>query len=84
MKVNILGYTKRETQNAIEKQKNQSELEIAHDIQLASMSTKYPIHEAFEIYSKLIPAKHVGGDFYDFFFIIVFKQYQRSGMIWLI
>ena len=69
MKVNILGYTKRETQNAIEKQKNQSELEIAHDIQLASMSTKYPIHEAFEIYSKLIPAKHVGGDFYDFFFI---------------
>ena len=69
MKKNILGYIKRETQIVVEQQKNQSELEIAHDIQLSSMSTKYPDNPSFKIYSMLIPAKQVGGDFYDFFFI---------------
>jgi len=69
MRTNILDYTEKERQDAADKQKSQSELEIARNIQTASLSQNYPQHEAFKISTKIIPAREVGGDFYDFFFI---------------
>lgn len=54
---------------AIKEQKNQSELEIAKDIQQSVLPTDYPCNSVFEVYASMKPARHVGGDFYDFFFI---------------
>ncbi len=54
------------------KERIESELKIAHDIQM-SMVPKvfppFPDRREFDIYATLVPAKEVGGDFYDFFFI---------------
>ena len=69
MRLNLLQYTEKEIKEAAEKQKNKSELEIASNIQKASLSLKYPENNRFDISTKMVPAKEVGGDFYDFFFI---------------
>jgi signal transduction histidine kinase/serine phosphatase RsbU (regulator of sigma subunit)/ligand-binding sensor domain-containing protein len=48
------------------------ELEIARQIQqsiLPSSSGPFPERKEFEIHAEMIPAKEVGGDFYDFFLI---------------
>ncbi len=46
-----------------------AELDLAKSIQLAALPTKFPDREEFDIFASMIPAKEVGGDFYDFFFI---------------
>jgi len=54
------------------KERIESELQIAHDIQmgiLPKMFPPFPERDEFELYATLEPAKEVGGDFYDFFFI---------------
>jgi sigma-B regulation protein RsbU (phosphoserine phosphatase) len=54
------------------KERIESELQIAHDIQmgiLPKMFPPFPERDEFELYAILEPAKEVGGDFYDFFFI---------------
>jgi len=54
------------------KERINSELRIAHDIQ-ASMLPRafppFPERTEFEIYATMDPAKEIGGDFYDFFFV---------------
>jgi serine phosphatase RsbU (regulator of sigma subunit)/anti-sigma regulatory factor (Ser/Thr protein kinase) len=54
------------------KERIESELKIAHEIQM-SMVPKifppFPNRREFDIFATLVPAKEVGGDFYDFFFI---------------
>ena len=54
------------------KERIESELKIAHDIQMSMVPKTFPPfpdrHE-FDIYATLVPAREVGGDFYDFFFI---------------
>ncbi len=50
----------------------QRELEIASRIQLSSLPTTFPAfpdRNEFDIYATMIPAREVGGDFYDFFLI---------------
>ena len=69
MRSNLLNYTEKERKEAAEMQKRQSEIDIARAIQQASLSTKFPKHNAFSISTLMIPAKKIGGDFYDFFFI---------------
>ncbi len=60
------------TQATVSKERLESELRIAHDIQVNLVEKKFPAfpgrHE-FDIYALLDPAKEVGGDFYDFFFL---------------
>jgi serine phosphatase RsbU (regulator of sigma subunit)/anti-sigma regulatory factor (Ser/Thr protein kinase) len=52
--------------------KIESELKIAHEIQM-SMVPKifppFPERSEFDIFATLVPAKEVGGDLYDFFFL---------------
>jgi sigma-B regulation protein RsbU (phosphoserine phosphatase) len=54
------------------KERIEKELQIAHDIQM-SMVPKifppFPDRSEFDIFAALVPAKEVGGDLYDFFFI---------------
>lgn len=54
------------------KERIERELQIAHEIQM-SMVPKifppFPDRTEFDIFAALVPAKEVGGDLYDFFFI---------------
>jgi sigma-B regulation protein RsbU (phosphoserine phosphatase) len=54
------------------KERIESELQIAREIQM-SMVPKvfppFPDRSEFDVFATLAPAKEVGGDFYDFFFI---------------
>jgi len=48
------------------------ELDIGKEIQMSMLPLVFPAfpnHTEFAVYAKLIPAREVGGDFYDFFFI---------------
>ena len=59
-------------QTTAAKERIESELQIAHEIQM-SMVPKifppFPDRSEFDIFATLVPAKEVGGDLYDFFFI---------------
>ena len=55
-----------------EKQRMDTELSVAADIQsnmLPSHFPAFPDRKEFDLYAVMDPAKEVGGDFYDFFFI---------------
>ena len=55
--------------DAAEKRMEQ-ELILAHNIQDAALPKNFRFtHRGFEIYATMDPAKEVGGDFYDFFFV---------------
>lgn len=50
----------------------ESELKIARDIQMSmvpKLFPPFPLRPEFDLYATLVPAREVGGDFYDFFFI---------------
>ncbi len=54
------------------KERIESELKIAHTIQMSFLPKRFPPFPEkpeFDIYATLIPAKEVGGDLYDFFLI---------------
>jgi serine phosphatase RsbU (regulator of sigma subunit) len=50
----------------IEKSRMEEELKIAHNLQVSMLPDKAPALEGFVIAAKSIPAREVGGDFYDF------------------
>ena len=55
-----------------EKERIGAELEVASSIQMNMLPQIYPLfsdREEFSIYASMEPAKEVGGDFYDFFFM---------------
>jgi sigma-B regulation protein RsbU (phosphoserine phosphatase) len=56
----------------VEKERMEEALKLAHDIQMSMLPKVFPPfperHE-FDIFAAIAPAKEVGGDFYDFFFI---------------
>ncbi len=55
-----------------EKEKIESELAVARAIQLQLVPSNFPAvpnRKEFDIYASLEPAREVGGDFYDYFFI---------------
>ena len=48
------------------KERLQSELTIAHDIQMGMIPTTFPHREDLDLFASMTPAKEVGGDLYDF------------------
>ncbi len=65
-------YVKQATENAAEKERIGTELKVATQIQadmLPSVFPAYPEHLEFDLYASMTPAREVGGDFYDFFFV---------------
>jgi phosphoserine phosphatase RsbU/P len=60
------------TETTAAKERIQSELNVATDIQaslLPRLFPAFPDYREFDIFASMDPAKEVGGDFYDFFFI---------------
>jgi sigma-B regulation protein RsbU (phosphoserine phosphatase) len=54
------------------KERIESELRIAHDIQMGMLNKvfpPFPDRKEFDIFAIVEPAKEVGGDFYDFFLL---------------
>ena len=55
-------------------QRIEQELILARTIQLSALPRNFDFrHEGFEIYATMDPAREVGGDFFDFFFVDVDK-----------
>jgi sigma-B regulation protein RsbU (phosphoserine phosphatase) len=54
------------------KEKVENELNIAAQIQKSILPSEFPAfpeHGEFDLYAMMTPAREVGGDFYDFFFV---------------
>lgn len=62
-------YIKELTAVMLEKERLETELDVARKIQVSMLPTKFPGREEFDIIANMYPARKVGGDFYDFFFI---------------
>ena len=69
MRDSLLKHIEMVKEAATDAQRNQSELEIAKSIQQSALPVNFPCHGVFEVCAYMKPARHVGGDFYDFFFI---------------
>ena len=55
-----------------QKERMESELKVGHEIQMSMVPLTFPAfpdRKEFSIYGSLEPAREIGGDFYDFFFI---------------
>ncbi|MCK4982232.1 MAG: SpoIIE family protein phosphatase, partial [Victivallaceae bacterium] len=66
------GQIKSLKENIAHQERSKHELFVASEIQkamLPDVSLIFPEHDEFDIYAEMHPAKEVGGDFYDFFFV---------------
>ena len=55
-----------------EKKKTEADLKLANEIQqneIPNVFPAFPERKEFDLYANMIPAKEVGGDFYDYFLI---------------
>lgn len=50
----------------LQKGRMEEELKIAHDIQMSMLPDKAPQLEGLKVAARTVPAREVGGDFYDF------------------
>lgn len=50
----------------LEKEKIESSLRLAHDIQMGMLPREFPSRSGLDLYADLRPARSVGGDLYDF------------------
>ena len=70
MQENLTTYMAELKENTASKERIESELNIAHNIQMGMLPRifpPFPEREDVELYAMLTPAKEVGGDLYDFF-----------------
>lgn len=68
----LVSYSQEKEHFVSEKVRLDSELALASEIQLSMLPADFPdpeVEKRFELYATMNPAKHVGGDLYDFFFI---------------
>ncbi len=69
MQDNLIKYVNNLQKTTAEKEKIEKELSIAREIQESIIPTNFPERKEFDLYAMLVPAREVGGDLYDFFFI---------------
>ena len=72
MEDDLQDYEKNLTKITAEKQRINTELTLASKIRadmLPNIFPAFPDRNEFDINASMIPAKEVGGDFYDFFFV---------------
>lgn len=72
MKTSLKQYIKELTETTAAKERIESELKVAHDIQMSllpKLFPPFPERKEFDIYATLEPAREVGGDLYDFFLL---------------
>ncbi|MBR2801362.1 MAG: serine/threonine-protein phosphatase [Erysipelotrichaceae bacterium] len=72
LSVEIDDYLKKIESITKEKERIDTELDLAARIQAHTLPNKFPPfpeHKEFDVYALMDPAKEVGGDFYDFFLV---------------
>ena len=72
METNLHAYISENAAITAEKERLNTELKLAATIQadmLPSVFPPFPGRKEFDIFASMTPAKEVGGDFYDFFFV---------------
>ncbi len=72
MVIDLKQYTRRLAETTAEKEKIESELRLARELQQGILPHLFPPEvppENVEIFASMEPAREVGGDFYDFFLI---------------
>ena len=70
MQKSLKEYIRKLTETTAAKERMESELSIAREIQksiLPKIFPPFPDHPEFDLYAVIEPAREVGGDFYDFF-----------------
>lgn len=70
MQQSLVAYIDELKDTTVKKERIESELRIAREIQMGMVPKIFPAfpdREDVDLYAKLIPAKEVGGDLYDFF-----------------
>ncbi|MBL7192155.1 SpoIIE family protein phosphatase [bacterium] len=68
----LKDYIQKLTETTAAKERIESELNVAHNIQMSiipRMFPPFPEREEFDLHAVLKPARQVGGDYYDFFFL---------------
>ncbi|MBQ3444392.1 MAG: SpoIIE family protein phosphatase [Selenomonadaceae bacterium] len=65
----LKAYMSNLTKVTAEKERIATELDVAKDIQSGMLPKDFPTRKDFELLATMKPAKEVGGDFYDFYFI---------------
>ncbi len=68
MTIRLKEYMEQVAKSAAEKQRLESELDVARSIQLGMMPKEIDC-PGFDVTGMMLPAKEVGGDFYDFFLV---------------
>lgn len=72
MEYSIMNYTENLKTVTSQKDRMQGELNLASNIQQSMIPNTFPPfpeHDEFSLYAHMDPAKEVGGDFFDFYFI---------------
>jgi len=72
MRTSLKDYIRKLTETTAAKERIESELKIARDIQMGILPKTFPPfpdRAEFDIYATIEPAREVGGDLYDFFFL---------------
>lgn len=72
MKTSLKEYIRELTETTASRQRMESELKIARNIQMGILPKTFPPFPErtdFDIHALTLPAREVGGDFYDFFLI---------------
>ena len=70
MRDSLKDHIKQLTETTAARERMESELKIAHDIQMSILPKifpPFPTRDEFDLFALIEPAKEVGGDFYDFF-----------------
>ncbi len=69
MQVELVSFVDNLQEATVAKEKIESELNVAHTIQMGMLPKGFVTREDWDLYAVLEPAKAVGGDLYDFFFL---------------
>ena len=69
MTAELKTYMTNLTKVTAERERLATELDVAKDIQNGMLPKDFPARADFELLATMTPAKEVGGDFYDFYFL---------------
>jgi len=79
MQVELQNYIYNLQETTSAKEKIESELKVAHEIQVGMLPTHFPQRMDCDLFAILEPARAVGGDLYDFFVIDKDRLYFAVG-----
>ncbi|MBQ4151740.1 MAG: SpoIIE family protein phosphatase, partial [Schwartzia sp.] len=65
----LKSYIENLAKTTAENERIETELSVAARIQASILPKKFPTRSEFDLFASMEPAKEVGGDFYDFYFL---------------